>query len=275
MPIPLPSKPKIIKQQGNQAVFEIEGCYPGYGITLGNAFRRTLLSSLPGAAVTGVKIKDIQHEFSTIPHIQEDVIGIILNLKQIRFKTHGEGPFNISLKVKGEREVKASDLKLTSDIEVVNKDAHIATLTDKKAELEVEIEVSTGLGYVPVEQHKKEKLEIGMIAVDAVFTPIVRVNFEVSNMRVGERTDYNRLTLDIETDGSISPLEALTQAAKTLGEQFKIFDLSEQLATQQKKVKKAQKKKKPSAKKPARLAAVRVKRAKKTAKKTTKKSKKK
>lgn len=266
MSIFLPSKPKIIKKEQSRTIFEIEACYPGYGITLGNALRRTLLSSLPGAAITGVKIKGVQHEFSTIPYVQEDVTGIILNLKQIKFKTYGPGPFIISLKIKGEKEVKASDLKLTSDIEVINQDALIATLTDKKAELEAELEVSIGRGYVPVEQRKKEKLEIGMISIDAIFSPVVQVNFEVSNMRVGERTDYNRLTLDIETDGSISPTEALTQAAKTLGEQFKIFDLGEKATSQ----KKAKKKKKPSKKK---TKAVTKKTVKKTAKKVVKKKK--
>lgn len=260
MPIPLPSKPKIIKQEKNSAVFEIEGCYPGYGVTLGNALRRALLSSLSGAAITGVKIKGIQHEFSVLPNIKEDVISIILNLRQLRFKVHGEGPFKASLKVKGEKEVRASDFKLTSEIEIIDKDILVATLTNKKAEIDIEIEISTGLGYIPVEQRKKEKLEIGMIAVDAVYTPIVKTNFEVSHMRVGERTDYDRLLVYIETDGSVSPVEALTEASKILKEHFLIFDLGDQLekaknktvskktakksATAKKKAKKGVKKKK-------------------------------
>lgn len=223
MQISLPSKPKIISQGDNQAIFEIEGCYPGYGITLGNALRRVLFSSLPGAAITGIKIKGIQHEFSTIPYILEDLIEIILNLKQIRFKLYLDEPVKIFLKAKGEKQVKASDIKTTAEVEIINQDAPIATLTDKKAELEMEIEVSPGLGYQPSEVRKKGKLEIGQIAIDAIFTPIKKVNFEVENMRVGERTDYNRLKLEIETDGSISPAEALEKAASILNNHFKIF----------------------------------------------------
>ena len=148
--IPLPQKPKIIEKQGNRAIFEIEGCYPGYGITLGNALRRVLLSSLPGAAITGVKIKGVQHEFSTLPGVLEDAIEIILNLKQIRFKNYSDEPVTVFLSGKGQRELKAGDIKTTAEIEVVNKDTHIATLTDKKAELEMEIKVEKGLGFVPV-----------------------------------------------------------------------------------------------------------------------------
>lgn len=219
----LPKSPKIIKKEGNRAVFEIENCYPGYGVTLGNAFRRVLLSSLVGAAVTSLKIKGVEHEFSTIPHILEDVIQIILNLKQVRFKLHSDGPVVLTLKAKGEKTVKASDIKLTSDVEIVNKDARIATLTDKKAELDMEIEIDSGLGYVPVEQRKKEKLPIGYIAVDAVFSPVVRTNYEVENMRVGDRIDFNRLRIDIETDGSIAPEEAFQKTAQILVDHFSVF----------------------------------------------------
>lgn len=219
----LPKPPKIIKKGENRAMFEIENCYPGYGMTLGNAFRRALLSSLPGAAVTSVKIKGVDHEFSTMPHVLEDVIQIILNLKQVRFKLYSDGPVILSLKAKGEKKVKASDIKASSDVEVINKDTHIATLTDKKAEIEIEIEVDRGLGYMPVEQRKKEKLTIGSIAVDAIFTPIKRVNYEIENMRVGDRTDFNRLQIDIETDGSISPEEAFEKAARILVNHFSLF----------------------------------------------------
>lgn len=229
--ISLPRKPKIIKKEENRAVFEIDGCYPGYGMTLGNALRRVLLSSLPGAALTAVKIKGASHEFSTIPHVLEDVIQIILNLKQIRFKVHSQEamPIKVELKAVGEKEVKAKDIKLTSDIEIINKDAYIATLTDKKAKLEMEIEVETGLGYVPVEVRKKEKLEIGAIAVDAIFSPVKKVNYEVENMRVGERTDFNRLRIDIETDGTTTPEEAFAKAADILVEQFALFSSPKEL----------------------------------------------
>jgi len=221
--IPLPLKPKVIQKEDSRAIFEIEGCYPGYGITLGNALRRVLLSSLPGASATGFKIKGVQHEFSTIPGVAEDVIEIILNLKKIRFKLYGEQPVTVFLSAKGQKEVTAGDIKITSDIEVINKDTKIATLTDKKIEFEMEIKVEKGLGFVPVERRKKEKLEIGMIAIDAIFTPVLKANFEVENMRVGERTDFNRLKIDIETDGSISPEEAFGEAAEILVNQFKLF----------------------------------------------------
>lgn len=240
----LPQKPKIIKKEGNRAIFEIGGCYPGYGVTLGNTLRRVLLSSLPGIAVTAVKIKGASHEFSTIPYVLEDVIRIILNLKQIRFKVHSLEalPISVQLKVIGQKEVTAKDIKATSEIEIINKEAHIATLTDKKAKLEIEIEVDSGLGYVPVEQRKKEKLEIGAIAIDAIFSPIKKVNYEVENMRVGERTDFNRLKIDIETDGSITPEEALSRAADILVEHFQLFTIEKPKETRIKKSKQVTKK---------------------------------
>jgi len=246
--ISLPQKPKIIKKGENQAIFEIDGCYPGYGLTLGNAFRRVLLSSLPGAAITAVKIKGVSHEFSTIPHILEDVIHIILNLKQIRFKVNAPEslPLKVSLKVVGEKEVKAKDIKLTAELEIINRDAHIATLTDKKAKLEMEIEIQNGLGYMPVEQRKKEKLEIGAIAVDAIFGPIRKINYEVENMRVGDRTDFNRLKIDIETDGSITPEEAFSKAADILVDHFQVFSSPKEIKEKEetkKEVKKAKPKK--------------------------------
>lgn len=221
--ISLPIPPKVIRKENNEAVFEIEGLYPGYGLTLGNALRRVLLSSLPGAAVISVKIKGVDHEFSTIPFVVEDVVELILNLKEIRFKIYGNEPQTISLKVKGEREVKAGDFETPSQVEIVNPQAHIATLTDKRANLEMEAVVEKGWGYVPTESRKKEKLSVGTIAVDAVYTPIKKVNYEVENMRVGDRTDYNRLRLHIETDGTISPEEALKQAAKILVNQFGVL----------------------------------------------------
>lgn len=223
MQITLPKEPKVKKTDQNRAVFEIENCYPGYGVTLGNAFRRVLLSSLPGTAVVGIKIKGVQHEFSTLPHVSEDVIDIILNLKKIRFKMVGEERALLHLKASGKKEVTAGDIKTPGNVEVVNKDQLIATLNDKKAELEIEIEVEKGLGFVPVEGRKKEKLEIGAIALDAIYTPIKKVNVEVVNMRVGDRTDFNKLIVDIETDGSVTPQDAFSQAAKILVDQFKVF----------------------------------------------------
>ena len=234
--ISLPLKPKIIKKGDNHAIFEIDNCYPGYGITIGNSFRRVLLSSLPGAAIISIKIKGVSHEFSTIPNVLEDVIQIILNLKQIRFKVHTNiTSVTAELKASGEKEVKAKDIKTPSDIEIINKDAHIATLTNSKAKLEMEIEVGTGLGYVPVEQKGKQKLEIGAIALDAIYTPIKRVNYEVENMRVGDKTDFNRVKIDIETDGSITPEQAFDRAAEILLEQFGVFTTVPKVEKEEKK----------------------------------------
>jgi DNA-directed RNA polymerase subunit alpha len=218
--IPLPQKPKIIKKEKNKATFEIEGLYPGYGVTIGNALRRVLLSSLEGAAVTQMKIKGVSHEFSTIPGVLEDVITIMLNIKQLRFKMIGEEPQRASLKVKGEKEVKGSDFELPAQLELVNPDCHIATLTSKNAKLEMEILVEKGVGYLPRERKRKEKLEIGVIPVDAIFTPVKRVAIRTENMRVGERTDFDRLFLEIETDGTITPEEAFLKASEILINQF-------------------------------------------------------
>ncbi len=221
--IPLPLQPKIIEKKGNWAKFEIEALYPGYGVTIGNSLRRVLFSSLSGTAVTQMKIKGVSHEFSTIPGVLEDVVTIMLNLKQLRFRVFADEPQKATLKVKGEKMVLASDFKYPAQVEIVNKDAPIATLTDKKAELEMEIQIEKGIGYRPRELTKKEKLEIGQISLDAIFTPIKRVNFKVENMRVGERTDFDRLFLEIETDGTISPEEAFLQASEILLKHFSMF----------------------------------------------------
>ncbi|MBI2446519.1 MAG: DNA-directed RNA polymerase subunit alpha [Parcubacteria group bacterium] len=222
--ISLPKTPKLIEQiSKNRAVFEIEELYPGYGLTLGNALRRVMLSSLPGAAITFVKIKDVNHEFSTIPGVLEDIVEIILNLKQIRFKIYNDEPQIITLKAKGEKEIKAGDIKLTSQIEIANPDTLIATLTSKNASLEIEMQVERGLGYSEWETRKKDKQEIGSIAVDAIFTPIKMINYDTTDMRVGDKTNYNKLKFDIETDGTITPTEALINAAQILIEQFQVF----------------------------------------------------
>ena len=218
--IPIPQKPKVTVIDNENAKIEIEGCYPGYGTTLGNVLRRVLLSSLSGAAITSVKIKGVTHEFSNIPNVLEDVIQIILNLKKVRFNLYKDEPVKISLKVKGEKVVTAGMITCPSDIEVVTKDAHIATITNPKGEIEMELEVGKGIGYVPVEQQKRSEKEIGVIAVDAIYTPIRRVNFSVDNMRVGKKTDYEKITLDISTDGSISPQEAYAKSVAILIEQF-------------------------------------------------------
>jgi DNA-directed RNA polymerase subunit alpha len=222
--IPLPSTPTIIEKKDNSAVFKIEGLYPGYGVTVGNALRRVLLSSLEGAAITQVKIKGAPHEFSTISGVMEDVVNILINLKQLRFKLHGEELQKAVLSVKGEKEAKGSDFELPTQLELINKDNHVAELTAKKSELEIEIQVEKGMGYEPVELRKRGKLEIGTIAVDAIFTPIRKVSYRVENMRVGDRTDYDRLFLEIETDGSISPEEAIVSSTEILNKHLSMIE---------------------------------------------------
>ncbi len=221
MEVSLPQKTKAISTGENTSEFIIEGCYPGYGTTLGNSLRRVLLSSLEGVAITAVKIKGVQHEFSTLDGIMEDVIQIILNLKKIRLLAESsEESWQASLKFKGEGKATAKDIKLPSGIKVVNPDQIIATLTDKKAELEMDIEITRGLGYVPSEQQEKNEKEIGVIEIDAIYTPIKRVNYQVSNMRVGKRTDYDKIKLEIVTDGSILPEDAFNKAVDILVKQF-------------------------------------------------------
>ncbi len=221
--IPLPQQPKIVREEGNQAVFELETLWPGYGQTIGNAIRRVLLSSLEGAAITTIKIEGIQHEFSTLPGVLEDMVELTLNLKRVRFRMHGSGPYTATLSVKGDKRVTAEDMRTPSQLEVVNPGQYIATLTDKKAAFIMDLTVEKGIGYQPIEFRQKEKVEIGTIALDAIFSPLRLVNYEVENMRVGDRTDFNLVRFHIETDGSISPREAFSQAAKILQEQFTVL----------------------------------------------------
>ncbi len=213
-------KIKKVSETQKEGLFEVEGLYTGYGLTVGNALRRVLLSSLTGAAITSIKIKGAEHEFSTIPGILEDVVEITLNLKRVRFKFYAEEPQILTLKVKGEKKVTAGDIKANAQVEVVNPDSHIATITNKNTELDMEIIVEKGAGYVPVEARKIEKLPIKTIAIDAFFSPVVKVNFDVENMRVGERTDFNRLKIIIETDGTVSPSRALHKACNILKDHF-------------------------------------------------------
>lgn len=219
--IQLPSL-KTVKEDGNRATFAIEPLYSGYGMTLGNSLRRVVLSSLGGAAVTAVKIDNVAHEFSTIEGVKEDVVEIILNLKKLRFKVYSDEPQFLMLTKKGKGPVTAADIKGTSDIEVVNTDQQIATIDDAKVQIGMEIKVEKGRGYVPVEVREQEKLEVGMIAVDALYSPIKRVRYNVENTRVGQATDLDRLVMEIETDGSISPQDAITQAAEVLVSHFSV-----------------------------------------------------
>ena len=215
--------PKVIKKEGNEATFEIDALYPGYGVTIGNSLRRVLFSSLEGAAITQVKIKGASHEFSTIPGILEDVILITLNLKQLRFKVFSDEPQRATLKVKGEKEVKGSDFDLPSQVELVNKGCHIATLTKKNSELEMEVTIEKGIGFSSRDDRGKEKLEVGAINLDSVFTPVRKVSYRIEKMRVGERTDYDRLFLEIKTDGTISPEESFWKASEILVNHFSLL----------------------------------------------------
>jgi DNA-directed RNA polymerase subunit alpha len=215
-----PQEVRFTATADDQGKIEILGCYPGYGPTLGNALRRVLLSSLEGAAIHSVKIKGVAHEFSTIEGVMEDVVQIILNLKQIRFRMEGNENVIVSVKKKGEGVVTAGDIKTATGVTVVNPEQKIATITDKKVELEMEIEIDRGLGYVPVENRERDEKQIGVIAIDSMYSPVRRVNYEVENMRVGKKTDYDKITLDIVTDGSITPQEAFEKSANILVEQF-------------------------------------------------------
>ncbi len=209
--------------------FTSEAFERGFGTTLGNSLRRVLLSSLTGAAATTVRIEGVMHEFSTIPGVAEDVTGIILNIKSLRFKLHTEKPKSIHLRRKGPGEAKGSDIIHDADVMVLTPDLHIATL-DKEATLDVEMVVKPGRGYVPAERNKEEGLPIGVIAVDSIFSPVKRVNFHVDNARVGRVTDYDKLTVEIWTDGSITPADALSTAAGILRDHLDIFIHPEELS---------------------------------------------
>lgn len=221
--IPLPLAPKLVSQEGNKAIFEIEGLYPGYAVTVGNCLRRVLLSSLDGAAITQIKIKDVLHEFSTIPSVMEDVVLIMLNLKKLRFKLYSTEPQTITLSVKGEKEARGKDFKLTSELELVNPDCHIATLTKSSADLHIEAQVERGVGYEPIERREIRKAEVGVLPLDAIFTPVKRVSLSVENMRVGKRTDFGLLRMEIETDGTIQPEEALRRSGEILVKHFALI----------------------------------------------------
>lgn len=219
--IVLPSKPKIISEEDNKGIYEIEGLYPGYGHTLGNSLRRIILSSLPGAAVTQVKINGADHEFSTLSGIKEDVLTIILNLKKVRFRLLTDEPQIVTLNVKDEKIITANDLTLPGQVEISNSNEYICTITDKNTELVIEATIEEGIGYMSKELLMKEKVDVGTIATDAIFTPVRRVNYEVSNMRVGNRTDFNKLKITIETDGTLTPKEALEKSITIMIQQLK------------------------------------------------------
>ncbi len=212
----LPSKIHIVKEEENLGVYEIENLYPGYGHTLGNSLRRIILSSIPGAGITQVKITNVEHEFSTLDGMKEDVILLLLNLKKVRFKLVGTDRATVTLSAKGAGKVHAKAIAGGGSVEVLNGDQYLCELTSKTATLEAEITIETGLGFIPRDVHHKQKAEIGVIALDALFSPVRRVAYEVENMRVGDKTNHNRLHITIETDGTLTPRLALEQSIEIM-----------------------------------------------------------
>ncbi|HEX3100118.1 MAG TPA: DNA-directed RNA polymerase subunit alpha [Patescibacteria group bacterium] len=222
--IPLPNQAHIENVGGNTYEVTLEPLYPGFGVTIGNAMRRVLLSSMPGAAVTAVKIKYVDHEFSTVPNVKEDVIQLILNLKQLRLRSFSREPVRLTLQAKGEGVVTAEMIEGNDQVEVVNKDLYICTLDNKNADFDMEIIVEQGRGYVPVESREgKEKLEVGMLSIDAIYTPVRSVFFDVSNVRVGQITNFDKLVLRMETDGTITGQEAIDIASHILVDHFSMM----------------------------------------------------
>ncbi len=216
----LPSKPRVVSEENNKGIYEIDGFYPGYGHTLGNSLRRIILSSLPGAAVTSIKIDGVSHEFSTLEGVKEDVIVMILNLKKLRFKLNSDEAQTVTLSVKGPKSVTGADVTTTGQVEILNPEQFICEVTGK-INLNIELHIEKGLGFVAKEVIQKDKVEIGTIAVDAIFTPIRRISYDVENMRVGDKTNHNRLRIAIETNGTLTPREALTRSIEIMIEQLK------------------------------------------------------
>ncbi len=217
----LPSKPKVIKETPTLGHFEIDGLYPGYGHTLGNSLRRIILSSLPGAAITVVKIEGVGHEFTTINGVKEDVLTILLNLKKVRFLVSSDENQTATIKIKGAQSVTAADIKVPGQVTVANPEQHLFTITNASTEIEMEITIEKGIGFVPKELIHKDRVEIGAISLDAIFSPILQANYDVEQMRVGDRTDFNKLKLMIQTDGTISPKDALEKSIEIMITQLK------------------------------------------------------
>jgi DNA-directed RNA polymerase subunit alpha len=213
---------KTIKEEGNMGVFVVEPLYPGYGMTVGNSLRRVMLSSLPGAAVTAIKVKGATHEFTALPGVKEDVLQMVLNFKMLRVKTHQGDKHTLTLNVKGAKKVTAADIKTSADVEVINKDLYLFTTVGAKNEIEIEIDVETGRGYMAAEE-KKEKKSIGEITLDSLFSPIEKVSYMVENTRVGQATNFDKINIQITTDGTISPKQAMIDAARLLVEQFSLI----------------------------------------------------
>ncbi len=215
-----PTLAHVEEHSATSATFVIEPLHTGYGMTLGNSLRRVLLSSIAGSAIVAFKIEGATHEFTTVPGVKEDVVDIMLNLKQVRFRSAVDQPVQVRLEKKGSGPVTAADIKTTADVEVVTPDALIATIDDPKATLIIDIVVDSGRGYRTVEESSEKRLHSDMIAVDALFSPVERVRYKVEDTRVGQATDLNKLTLTIDTDGSISPKDAFEEAAAILINQY-------------------------------------------------------
>jgi DNA-directed RNA polymerase subunit alpha len=226
----LPTKIELKKGENpNQGILVIEPLFHGYGTTLGNSLRRVMLSSLPGAAVTSFKIKGATHEFSTVKGIYEDILDIVLNLKQLRLKMYIDEPVVLKLVKKGEGVATAADIEKNSNVEIINTDMKIATVTEKGAELNMEITVEKGLGFDPTENRDKTKLPVGAIAIDAIYTPLKDIGFKVEDTRVGQITNFDKLTMDIITDGTITPAFAINSAAKLLIDHFVLLTKEENI----------------------------------------------
>jgi len=220
--IALPQKIEFVKgSKANNKQIIIEPCYPGYGATLGNALRRVLLSSLSGAAVVGVKIKGADHEFMTLPHIKEDVLELILNLKKLRLKVFSDEIVKLELDARGEKEVKAADIKNNSSVEIANPDLILGHITDMAGNLSAEIFVSKGSGYITVQSREKTKNEIGYIEMDSIFSPVASVSVEIESVRLGKMTNWDKLIIDLTTDGTITPEDAFYKSVDILINQFK------------------------------------------------------
>ncbi len=263
LPLPKTISYKEIKKNKTQLI--IEPLFPGYGITIANSLRRVLLSSLTGAAITKIKIKGANHEFSVLPHVKEDLVEVILNIKKIRLSLLSDEPVKLKLKIKGERDVKAKDIDKNAQAEIANPDLILAHLTDKKAELEIEMTAKRGQGYETVESRTDESLAANEISIDSVYSPIVNVSFNVESIRVGKRTDYEKLKMKIQTDGTISPEDAVAKTVKVLINHLELIPQKKVLTKKAKPAKKPTPKKAKPAKK--------VKPAKKPTKKTATKKK--
>jgi DNA-directed RNA polymerase subunit alpha len=227
-------------EDDNTGVFTFEPLSPGYGITIGNTLRRILLSSLEGAAIKSVRIEGVDHEYATIKGLKEDVVDLILNLKTARFKLNSDEPVRLELSVKGPKKVSVSDFKKSADVEIIEPNHYIATL-EKDGKLDIEVEIEKGRGYIPVERRVDEKAPIGTILVDSIYTPVKKVKYEVSNTRVGDMTNYNKLVMEITTDGSVSPSEALCTASKIMGEHLQVIGDSCSVKTEKPKKTKTEK----------------------------------